>query len=217
VRAIVSPASRTRGDWSGLRVSGSALLATVVTLLFASILGLGPVLERFLVVDEDMRKTRGPLWEATVDMAMDHPLTGHGWGTYESAISAYRPRPTYLHFDHAHNEYLEIFAEAGVTGLAIAAWLIVLFWRRLLRTLSSPASPVQDNVTLGLAIGILSVLIHSIADFGLRIPAVALAFVFVTGLFSRISQDPLLVDHYADPRDTGARRTDSRRRRRGSG
>lgn len=170
------------------------LIGAIIAALVAVLLGAGSLLDRFLEIDADMRSGRGPLWKATLDMALSRPLLGHGWGTFEALIPAYRSGPTGLYFDHAHNEYLEVFAESGITGLAIIAMLIFAFLRRAISTLESPLSPLQRTTVLALTTSVLSVLLHSIADFGLRIPGVVVPFLMVLALFHNVTRDPKVVD-----------------------
>lgn len=67
-------------------------------------------------------------WQAAVDMATHNPWSGVGFGNYELAYEAYRlinwPEP----LGHAHNYYLNIFAEAGIIGILsfLALWLTIL-------------------------------------------------------------------------------------------
>jgi hypothetical protein len=47
---------------------------------------------------------------------------------------------------------------------------------------------------VALGIAIVSVLFHSAADFGLRIPGLAFTFALVAALFSRVTEDPSLIE-----------------------
>jgi O-antigen ligase len=58
-------------------------------------------------------------WQAAWKMAMDHPINGIGLGNYEAV---YYPQNYYVgkwteSLPHAHNLYLNMFAEAGIIGL----------------------------------------------------------------------------------------------------
>ena len=185
---------RPRNTKSDRLFPAGILIGALIATLVAALLGAGALLDRFLEFDADMLSGRGPLWKATLDMAMAKPLIGHGWGTYEALIPAYRSGPTGVYFDHAHNEYLEVFAEAGIAGLAIVAMLVFAFLRRAIRTLESPLSNLQRTTVLALTTSVLSVLLHSIADFGLRIPGVVIPFLMVLAMFLNITRNPGIVD-----------------------
>jgi len=95
--------------------------------------------------------------------------------------------------DRAHNEYLNTLADWGVAGMTlIAAALVTLFvglfktWKRVRR----PESEFQTNQSdkfafvLGATFGLLALLIHSLVDFNLQIPANAILAVTLMALLS---------------------------------
>lgn len=170
------------------------ILIAITVLGFGTVIGLEPVLERFFNIDQDLAQGRGPLWNATIAMGLERPIFGHGWGSFETMIPAYRPRPTGLYYDHAHNEYLEVFAETGIIGLAVVSWLVGRFCLRVIASLRAHSTPTQHGLTCALAISITSVLFHSAADFGLRIPGIAFTFVLTVALFVRVTERPELID-----------------------
>ena len=72
------------------------------------------------------------MWHSALNMIADKPLTGVGFGNYESAY-----REIYIldeakeHFQgHAHNVYLQLWAETGLPGLILFCALFgyILFW-----------------------------------------------------------------------------------------
>ncbi|MFQ5479459.1 MAG: O-antigen ligase family protein [Candidatus Binatia bacterium] len=192
MNALLRPGGQGQDRRSG-RSAAPAILAVVV-LGYAVVIGIDPVLERFFDVAQDMENGRWPIWNAALGMFHDRPILGHGWGSFEGLYPGYSGRPTGLYYDHAHNEYLEVLAEAGVVGLGLVAWLVFLFVRRLYRALSRPLNPLQRGTVFALGVGITSVLFHSAADFGLRVPGVALTFVVVVALFVRVTDEPALLE-----------------------
>ena len=194
--ATIGAASALLKPGSGRSRKGYALPALLVLVLggFALVIGIDPVLERFFSIPQDLEHGRLPAWQAAIAMWREAPLLGHGWGSYESLWPAWAGRPTGLQYIHAHNEYLQVLAEGGLAGAAVVAWALWLFGRRVLRALSRPLTHAQRAVTVALATGITSVAFHSAADFGLRVPGVALVFALVVALFVRVTDDPELVD-----------------------
>jgi len=194
--ATVAAANALLKPGSGRSRKGYALPALLVLVLggFALVIGIDPVLERFFRIPQDLEHGRLPIWKASLAMWREAPLLGHGWGSYESLWPAWAGRPTGLHYKHAHNEYLQVLAEGGLAGAAVVAWALWLFGRRVLRALSRPLTHAQRAVTVALATGITSVAFHSAADFGLRVPGVALVFALVVALFVRVTDNPELVD-----------------------
>jgi O-antigen ligase len=134
-----------------------------------------------------------PIWRAATAMALDHPVFGHGWGSFNFLIDGYRDTPTGLDTSYAHNDYLQVFAESGIVGLAFVLWLLALLGRRIFRALSSPMSAEARFTIVWLTVGIVAALVHSIADFGLRIPGVGFMFTLLLAIFVRVSAEPSLV------------------------
>jgi O-antigen ligase len=181
--------ARTEGfRWNLLGVGG---VAAAVAL--AAAIGLDSVLERFVDIESDLVSGRLPIWQAALAMFFDYPLIGSGWGTFRALLPSYRFEPNGFYYTHAHNDYLEILAEGGIIGFAIAAVLVFLFFRRLVATFSMPLHAKQRSVVFWLGVALVAVLIHSLADFGMRATGVAFTFAAVAALFSRVSEEPSLI------------------------
>jgi O-antigen ligase len=132
---------------------------------------------------EDMSKdTRMEIWQDTLQLVSAHEWTGTGLGAYERGLYRYKTvAPTYT-VDFAHNDYLQILAELGIVGAALVAALgLWILWRPLSVVLWG-----RDTANWPLAVGLLAALltlaIHSLADFNLYIPANALAFAWLAGV-----------------------------------
>ena len=107
----------------------------------------------------------------------DHPWLGAGLGSFETAFPRYQSFPSDFLWDHAHNDYAEALAETGLAGgVAILSALVLFFWlafRNLRDRLRHPAGWMQ----FAAAIGCCGILVHSLADFNLHMPANAAWFV----------------------------------------
>jgi putative inorganic carbon (hco3(-)) transporter len=68
-------------------------------------------------------------WQAALNMARANPYFGVGMGNYEVVYDQYRLINWIFPLGHAHNYYLNIFAEAGIIGLAVylALWTSVMW------------------------------------------------------------------------------------------
>lgn len=68
-------------------------------------------------------------WQAALNMAESHPWLGVGFGNYADAYPDYRLLNWKFPLGHAHNYYLNVFAEAGMIGLVsyLVLWGSV-FW-----------------------------------------------------------------------------------------
>jgi len=84
-------------------------------------------------------------------------------------------RPTRLFYDgkiidHAHNDYLETLAETGIAG-GLCAPVYRLASRCRLRSLQEPNISFASALRLAGLTGCCGVLVHSLVDFNLHIPA----------------------------------------------
>ena len=81
---------------------------------------------------------RAKMWQATVRMIVDNPVTGVGAGAWEVHIPRYQEAGSELEPDYyAHNEPLQLLAEYGIAGwiflLALLAYLLRTGWNLLHR------------------------------------------------------------------------------------
>ena len=66
-------------------------------------------------------------WQVAFDMMRDHPWLGVGFGNYGAYYEQYRLLYWTNALGHAHNYYLNIFAETGVIGFVtyLALWVTI--------------------------------------------------------------------------------------------
>lgn len=86
---------------------------------------------------ESTFKVRRVMWEATLRMMQDRPITGVGAGAWEVDVPLYQLPGAQLETDYyAHNEPLQIIGEFGVFGwlfmLGLSGYLLVSAWRTLM-------------------------------------------------------------------------------------
>jgi len=124
--------------------------------------------------------TRLMLWNAALRMIHDAPLTGQGLGTYQLAYPFYAQRMMPFIMDKAHNDYVELAAGWGLPAAILwwlaLAWLIGLCVRGVLvrrRYRVYPMLAVGASILVG---------VHSIFDFSLQMPAIAVTFAAILGL-----------------------------------
>jgi O-antigen ligase len=148
-------------------------------------IGLDPVLARF----EQMRtpdylqiEGRIAIWKDSLRLVQDHPMTGTGLGTFGMASRRYQSVLVDKYVDHAHNDYLEFAAETGLVGVSLLFLpMLYLLGRMTVSFLDDPRR-YRRTVTLGCIGSTLAILLHSITDFNLQIPANALVFAVVLGI-----------------------------------
>jgi O-antigen ligase len=104
-----------------------------------------------------------------------------GLGAFQTAYPIYSLSDGSLRVSQAHNDYLQVIADAGVFGGLLAVWFLASVLLSIGRGIVS-----RDQFRRGLAIGsgagIVGILVHSAFDFNLQIPSNALLFLVLVAL-----------------------------------
>lgn len=173
------------------RLRNCLILASLVVidiLVISQYFGLDRLKDRLLntrlhdvVVDGEVvqqaNEVRDDVFGYAIPLLKERPLTGQGAGSFEAVFPKYPGDDIRLHFDHAHNDYLEFAIEYGVLGmLPLAAFVLLALWYGL-RALWRRESVYRSGVGFGASMGIIALLIHSASDFNLQIPANAATLV----------------------------------------
>ena len=187
---IVTAIWRKRGEHK--RVSRLKRVGTRVALASALIVGLfmGVILlggefslNRFIdsVNTDDPTTGRAHFWSVTLDMIRANPILGTGLGAYGVIYTRYDTRNGLFRLEQAHNDYLQVFSDAGVVGGALAlTFVVVLFYRGFARARSR--DDFRRGVSLGALGGCFAVLVHSFFDFTLHTTSNALLFLVLAAI-----------------------------------
>jgi len=140
----------------------------------------GEILSKRLAATSLEEEIRFPVYELTLEAIESAPLLGTGYGTFEEVFRFYQTPDWSGFWAQAHNTYLENALELGVpAALALFGTVVGLFFltvRGLRRRRMHAAYPC-----IGLAATVL-VAAHSLLDFPLQIPAVAVTYSFLMGV-----------------------------------
>ncbi|MEJ0065388.1 MAG: O-antigen ligase family protein [Caulobacteraceae bacterium] len=172
VAAIVLRGEAVRRHWRA-----AAGLAAGVALAIGGVLafGLGPITERFAAGGEP----RFEGWPIVLRAAQSYLPLGSGIGSFSAIYGGVEPltQVSPIYFNHAHNDYLELWLETGLAGAALlalfAGWLArraFQIWRRIAAGGSGMAAACTLLVALLLA--------HSTVDYPLRTETIAVLFAF---------------------------------------
>lgn len=122
------------------------------------------------------------LWADIMGMIKDFPITGTGFGTFIDMYPGYRSVPENLIFEHAHNDYLELFTNGGLIGEGLIFWFMASIFRKTISGFRIRRDSYSIILSIGCMTGILSILLHSVTDFNLQNGANGLYFFFLFGL-----------------------------------
>jgi putative inorganic carbon (hco3(-)) transporter len=144
------------------------------------------VVVAFLLIQSINAKGRSPdlrltIYENTVKIIKEEPITGHGLFTYGQQLSRYQSQPPKYPHSHAHNLILHVQTELGVFGsIALLATLIVIGssmirnWRDV-----SPRHrmPLAGAIAASVGFGV-----HHLLDTTMMMPAIMLMGLLVVML-----------------------------------
>ena len=137
--------------------------------------------------------SRKEIWSATWQMFKSHPVAGLGFGGYWIGITRYHHASGEITPQQAHNDYLELMASGGLIGCALAAWFLVIFFRRARTSLRSQDSYYRA-ASLGAITGMFGVVVHSFVDFGLHITINTFLFLALLVIAVQADRLPLAED-----------------------
>jgi O-antigen ligase len=126
-----------------------------------------------------VQASRAVIWKDTLEMFKAHPLLGVGLGAFATAYPVYGQGDGSIVIAQAHNDYLQVLADAGAAGLALAFCFVILVLRHAARGMKS-RDPLIAAVALGSGGGIFAMLVHSLVDFNLQLPSNALMFLLLS-------------------------------------
>ena len=166
----------------GTEVSPSRrLLARCLVLLplpLVAWVGIGPALGRFAELHDAGLTGRLALWQDTLRVIADFPLTGTGLNTYGASMLFYKTTDPLYHYYAAHNEYLQLAADGGLLVTVPASVLLALFAREVWRRFRAGRDPKRVYwLRLGAVAGIIAIAVQSAVEYSLQIPANAALFV----------------------------------------
>ncbi len=156
----------------------------VGALSLAAYIGLTPVLERFAPDQLSLGYDgRVQIAIASLRGALDFLPFGSGLGTYADVFRRYQVEGLSGFVDHAHNDYAEIFFELGVAGIAIVALCMAAYLTRWIELLRNWHSRTLDHLQVAAGLGMLAMIVHATVEFNFHIPANAVYFSFLAGVF----------------------------------
>ncbi|MGC2108287.1 MAG: O-antigen ligase family protein [Candidatus Korobacteraceae bacterium] len=104
------------------------------------------------------------------------PILGWGLGTFPTVYPQFRSFYDDVPIHEAHNDYMQLLAETGAIGGLITIWFLVAVFRQGWRNLSQSRASGDKGITIAAIVSISGILIHSVSDFNLHIPANAALF-----------------------------------------
>lgn len=173
---------------TGRRRPGVGLLtmagAAAVTIGAIAVFALPPIMARF--ADASVREERFEAWPIVAGAADSYLPLGSGMGSFDAVYRSVEPLNQLepLFYNHAHNEYLETWLEAGWLGAALLIGFLIWYGRRLWVVWRSGPSRERD-MQRAASIAILVMIVHSGVDYPLRTATLAVLFALCAAILER--------------------------------
>jgi O-antigen ligase len=165
-------------------IAGAVLLAMVAAM---ATLVMGPLVERFTAARGEQRLDTAPV---VASAAWQNQPIGAGLGSFPQVYAGVEPVDIMAEtfFNHAHNDYLEIWLEAGILGVAALLAFIGWWLNRSFLVWTLPTTPGRNLSRAGSA-AITLLLIHSLVEYPSRALAIASVLALSCALLARRSAD----------------------------
>lgn len=156
---------------------------------------------------DNLTANRTHIWSVTIEAIKDYPVFGAGIGAF---VPAYAKNDTFNgaeRVEQAHNDYLQIWADAGLVGVLIGGVFLFLLIKTGRKSLGS-LNLYRRGVAAGALAGVFGVLVHSLFDFVLHTTAISLMFLMLVALVVRSG------DSFADDAEERLERHHRRKKKR---
>jgi O-antigen ligase len=132
-------------------------------------------------VSQESWGIRVNMYRHTLQMMLDRPVAGWGIGAWNTQWRARVP-PILQEFNMPHNDFLWMGAQAGIPGaMSLLTLLVSALW----------APWRRSDLTGRLAMtAVLTVILTSTVNSGMRDAAIGLSLLWVTGLYLRLVSEP---------------------------
>lgn len=201
----------TRGKGTKKLVLRAAMSLLLVAAVVGGAIFVGGDTSLTRIVDtagtKDVTTGRFEIWAVTLKMiAADMPF-GSGLGAFGVAYTRFDTASGLARVEQAHNDYLQVAADAGIPGVLIALLFLFLLYKAGRRALGS-RNLIRRGIAAGALAGIFAVLVHSLFDFVLHTTAISMLFVLLLAILAAAGHE--YDDDIIDIPDDGRRRERSR-------
>lgn len=174
---LVIITSRARGRKNLVLKVAMSILLVVAAVGGAIFVGGETSLTRFAdtAASQNVTSNRTRIWSVTLKVIAGNLPLGAGLGAFVTAYPEHDTASGLERVDQAHNDYLQIVADAGIPGLIIGALFVFLLFREGRRSIAV-ANTFRRGVACGALAGCFAILVHSLFDFVLHITAISVMF-----------------------------------------
>lgn len=137
---------------------------------------------------KDITTNRAHIWSVTIDVIKNHFPLGTGIGGFAAAYTKYDTSNGSNQVEQAHNDYLQVLADAGIIGLIIAGFFIFQLFKTGFKSIKTE-NLYRRGIAIGAFAGCFAILVHSIFDFVLHTTAITYFFLILVALVTVSGRD----------------------------
>lgn len=122
------------------------------------------------------------VWTSAVNMIRDHPFLGVGLDNFLYEYPKYILPEAWRepNLSHPHNFILDFWVRLGIGGVIIFLWMVIAFFRRAWRSMTTATDNYVRALMLGLMGSVVAMLAHGLIDASFFV--IDLAYVFLVTL-----------------------------------
>jgi hypothetical protein len=177
--ALILTGPRSAPRWRTLGGLGAVAAAAIGAV---ALFGLAPLIERFAPQADPYGRFEA--WPYVEKAASAYLPLGAGIGAFDRVYRTVEPLKlvTPIYFNHAHNDWMEIWLETGWIGVAALAafviWWLAAAWRAWRRR------DEGGQLARAASIAVFLLLAHSLVDYPLRTTTLSVFFAFCCALLA---------------------------------
>lgn len=143
-------------------------------------------------LSRDTNFLRLRLWESSVDIIAEHPVSGIGLDQFLYVYRSHYVRPDAIwdpDLSHPHNVLLDFWIRLGIGGVA---WLIAIqiwFWRSIVMRLRAASVGTERWIIIATGASMSAVLAHGLIDNSVFVVDLVYVFFFLLALATPLSPD----------------------------
>jgi O-antigen ligase len=165
-----------------------------VSAVLAFAIGVAPILERF--EPEQLALTtqnRLMIAAATIRAAIEFLPFGSGLSTFPDVFPRFQTGMLAGFVNYAHNDYVQAFMELGFAAVIIVGLLFTAYVARMVELLRREGTRSFTLLQIAAGVALLPTIIHSLFDFALHIPAIAMWLATLAGVMFHSGTERLAV------------------------
>jgi O-antigen ligase len=172
--------------WSSLSVIGAVIILMLIFFPPEQLIARFAELSSTEKISGNMRTL---FWKETLPLISEFRLFGCGLGGFGPAFTKYQVAAANFSVDFAHNDYLQYVAELGFVGFAILAAVLIGILVQIFRGIIALGNEDRRLIAIACAAAFVAILLHSLVDFNMYVPADAMTLAWIGGIGSANSLD----------------------------